>query len=248
MTEGDARYRYSVAWVDCMTRGAHLGRAILTRGDHASAGDVDGASLAAPRGAAPRGPLGRAERPAQRADRARVQRGRGSARRRATRSPSPSPCRRSSTRSTACATGTASTAGAASCSTSSACPTPRARPSRAAIERLSGSRVPSFLAVLKRFGPGEPRPAVVPGARLDPRARPARRARRAARGPRRARRAGPGRVGGRIYFAKDARLDPSQGRARCTRAWTTSSRSSAASTPRARMTSDLARRLALTGG
>ena len=49
MSEGDDAYRYSVAWVDCMTRGAHLGRAILTRGVHASEADVEKASLKGPR-------------------------------------------------------------------------------------------------------------------------------------------------------------------------------------------------------
>jgi decaprenylphospho-beta-D-ribofuranose 2-oxidase len=48
MTAGDENFRYSVAWVDCMTRGANLGRAVLTRGDHARVNEVDNASLHAP--------------------------------------------------------------------------------------------------------------------------------------------------------------------------------------------------------
>jgi decaprenylphospho-beta-D-ribofuranose 2-oxidase len=49
MASGDEAYRYSVAWVDCMTRGAHMGRAILTRGDHATRHDVDSSSLKGPK-------------------------------------------------------------------------------------------------------------------------------------------------------------------------------------------------------
>lgn len=35
MSEGDDRFRYSVAWIDCMARGKSIGRGLLGRGDHA---------------------------------------------------------------------------------------------------------------------------------------------------------------------------------------------------------------------
>ncbi len=49
MIERDEEFRYSVAWVDCMTRGSHMGRAILTRGVHATRADVNDATLRPPR-------------------------------------------------------------------------------------------------------------------------------------------------------------------------------------------------------
>lgn len=40
MSERDSRYRYSVAWIDCLARGASLGRSIVEFGDHASLDDL----------------------------------------------------------------------------------------------------------------------------------------------------------------------------------------------------------------
>ena len=40
MTDGDQSYTYSVAWFDAVTRGKHLGRAVLTRGDKAKISDL----------------------------------------------------------------------------------------------------------------------------------------------------------------------------------------------------------------
>ncbi|MEU3658427.1 FAD-binding oxidoreductase [Streptomyces sp. NPDC032940] len=41
LTSTDHRYRYSVAWIDLLARGAATGRAVLTRGDHAPLDALD---------------------------------------------------------------------------------------------------------------------------------------------------------------------------------------------------------------
>jgi decaprenylphospho-beta-D-ribofuranose 2-oxidase len=40
LTEADGRYGYSVAWLDCLARGKHLGRAVIDSGDFASLADL----------------------------------------------------------------------------------------------------------------------------------------------------------------------------------------------------------------
>jgi decaprenylphospho-beta-D-ribofuranose 2-oxidase len=54
MTARDDDYRYSVAWIDCLAGGKHLGRSVLTRGDHTRLEELPEARRAAAREYAPR--------------------------------------------------------------------------------------------------------------------------------------------------------------------------------------------------
>jgi FAD/FMN-containing dehydrogenase len=52
--EHDSRYRYSVAWVDCLAERGGLGRSILMLGDHASLDDLDARARGNPLSVAPK--------------------------------------------------------------------------------------------------------------------------------------------------------------------------------------------------
>jgi decaprenylphospho-beta-D-ribofuranose 2-oxidase len=54
LTRTDDRYRYSVAWIDLVARGAATGRAVLTRGDHATPDQLSPRQQADPLGFRPR--------------------------------------------------------------------------------------------------------------------------------------------------------------------------------------------------
>ncbi len=244
MASGDEAYRYSVAWVDCMTRGKRMGRSILTRGDHATKGDVETPTLKGPRPprlsvpfdapsgllnplsikvfnelwfrSAPRHQLGEAQ----------------------SLSTFFHPLdgvrdwnrlygRRGFVQYQFCVPGSAGETVVD------------------AITRLSSSRVPSFLAVLKRFGAGTPGPLSFPmpgwTLALDLPVGPAKL---------------PGvlddldemvlSAGGRIYFAKDARLSPQKVRAMYPRLDEFLEAKNRVD-PEHKMVSDLARRLHLVG-
>lgn len=48
MSEHDADFRYSVAWLDLLATGRHLGRGVLTNAEHAATGELDAKHAAAP--------------------------------------------------------------------------------------------------------------------------------------------------------------------------------------------------------
>jgi decaprenylphospho-beta-D-ribofuranose 2-oxidase len=54
LSRTDGEYRYSVAWIDLLARGGRMGRAVLTRGDHAPRSALSGRRRTEPLAFAPR--------------------------------------------------------------------------------------------------------------------------------------------------------------------------------------------------
>lgn len=210
MTEGDDDYLYSVAWIDCQAGGRRLGRSVLTRGRHAEVDELpssrrDAALAVRPLRALPAPPWA----PPRLLNRVSV------------RAFNELWFRRAPARERGriedhgwffypldLVEGWNRLYGSAGC-VQYQCVVPygEERALRGVIEQLSRSHTASFLAVLKRFGPGTPGPLSFPTAgwtlALD-----------FAVGPRRLpalfdeldRRVTD--AGGRCYLVKDGRSDP----------------------------------------
>jgi decaprenylphospho-beta-D-ribofuranose 2-oxidase len=165
LTEGDAHYRYTVAWIDCLARGRSLGRGVLTRGDHALPEDLPARARRDPLAYAPgtrlRAP---AVMPSGLLRRETVAAFNELWFRKAPRRRQGEPQRLQSffhpLDSVQDWNRVYGPRGLVQYQL--VVPFTAEAALRSAVERLAGARAPAFLAVLKRFGPGSPGPLSFP--------------------------------------------------------------------------------------
>jgi len=210
MASADDDRRYSVAWIDCMTTGARMGRGVLTRGDHARREDLgDRGAHRAPRSPAASRLKVPLVAPSGLLNKASIRAFNEAWFRKAPRHRADEPVELGAFFHPLdfVADWNLLYGPRGVVQYQLAVPDAGHDAVRASIELLAASGVPSFLAVLKRFGPADPGvlsfpiqgwtlaldmpvgPPQLPGVldRLDELVAEA---------------------GGRVYLAKDARLDP----------------------------------------
>lgn len=161
----DHLYRYSVAWIDCLAGGRHAGRGIITRGEHAPADALRGRAARHPR-AVPQGPRLSAPAvfPPGLLNRASVAAFNEAWFRRAPRLRSGELQPLSTFFHPLDGVGgwNAVYGPRGFLQYQFVVPTERDDTLREVLGRLRTARVPSFLAVLKRFGPADPGPLCFP--------------------------------------------------------------------------------------
>ena len=179
MLTGDDDYRYSVAWIDCQSTGSRLGRSVLTRGDHARLEDLPAAAAARSRtgpGPSCPGPWPgcRSPRPSGLLNPLTVAAFNEFWFRKAPRHQVAKPHHMTGFFHPLDGVGDWNRlyGPRGFLQYQFVVPDEQGETVRRVIERLTEVRLASFLAVLKRFGPGDPGPLSFPMPGLDPGPRP----------------------------------------------------------------------------
>ena len=208
LTDLDTRHRYSVAWIDCLARGAALGRGVVTAGDHLPAEQLRGPHAADPLRFTPRTPVSVSARvPSGLLGRRRIAAFNGAYYRRAPRAAAAVPTHSASFFHPLDALAGWNRLYGRGGFVQYQFLTPDPVAVADVLVTLDRARVPMLLGVLKRFGPGNAGPLSFPAAgwtlAVDIPAHTPDLGRALDAADRRVQASG-----GRVYLAKDARMAP----------------------------------------